>query len=181
TIVFSEIDEAFIMLPADYCDKFFFSSRRRHTRFKCDWSSDVCSSDLLKNVSAIVRADAGQLSAEDRETFFSESLGTVRTLKARSALFAKNEDEIAALAQLEQRFEALQKHGGPPRSSLATGLRGTLLDLQQIQIAKKRSSIFSAGLKKSSSKPYTMSINISQLIHSMLGAATGAAKGQGED
>src|SRR4029077_19869969 len=25
----------------------FFSSRRRHTRFKCDWSSDLCSSDLL--------------------------------------------------------------------------------------------------------------------------------------
>src|SRR5438270_8110225 len=25
---------------------FFFSSRRRHTRFDCDWSSDVCSSDL---------------------------------------------------------------------------------------------------------------------------------------
>src|SRR4030066_726647 len=29
------------------CILFFFSSRRRHTRFKCDWSSDVCSSDLL--------------------------------------------------------------------------------------------------------------------------------------
>src|SRR5260370_14239110 len=28
---------------------FFFSSRRRHTRFKCDWSSDMCSSDLLLN------------------------------------------------------------------------------------------------------------------------------------
>src|SRR5260370_6711445 len=27
---------------------FFFSSRRRHTRFKCDWSSDVCSSDLSR-------------------------------------------------------------------------------------------------------------------------------------
>src|SRR5207249_7859026 len=26
---------------------FFFSSRRRHTRSKRDWSSDVCSSDLL--------------------------------------------------------------------------------------------------------------------------------------
>src|SRR5438034_2972776 len=25
---------------------FFFSSRRRHTRSLCDWSSDVCSSDL---------------------------------------------------------------------------------------------------------------------------------------
>src|SRR3989475_11054343 len=27
---------------------FFFSSRRRHTRFDCDWSSDVCSSDLAQ-------------------------------------------------------------------------------------------------------------------------------------
>src|SRR5260221_4446910 len=26
---------------------FFFSSRRRHTRSLCDWSSDVCSSDLI--------------------------------------------------------------------------------------------------------------------------------------
>src|SRR5260370_10495014 len=30
----------------DFHGGFFFSSRRRHTRFKCDWSSDVCSSDL---------------------------------------------------------------------------------------------------------------------------------------
>src|SRR2546430_8664961 len=28
---------------------FFFSSRRRHTRFDCDWSSDVCSSDLSES------------------------------------------------------------------------------------------------------------------------------------
>src|SRR5688572_31631703 len=27
---------------------FFFSSRRRHTRFDCDWSSDVCSSELIE-------------------------------------------------------------------------------------------------------------------------------------
>src|SRR5690606_39806724 len=27
----------------------FFSSRRRHTRFSRDWSSDVCSSDLYSN------------------------------------------------------------------------------------------------------------------------------------
>src|SRR2546430_9043063 len=30
---------------------FFFSSRRRHTRFDCDWSSDVCSSDLSSSPS----------------------------------------------------------------------------------------------------------------------------------
>src|SRR5256886_17123792 len=31
---------------------FFFSSRRRHTRFDCDWSSDVCSSDLKESTGA---------------------------------------------------------------------------------------------------------------------------------
>src|SRR5256886_17309074 len=36
------------MLILVYCSSFFFfSSRRRHTRFDCDWSSDVCSSDLV--------------------------------------------------------------------------------------------------------------------------------------
>src|SRR5579884_4361413 len=30
-----------------YVNFFFFSSRRRHTRWPRDWSSDVCSSDLL--------------------------------------------------------------------------------------------------------------------------------------
>src|SRR5690606_39799997 len=29
---------------------FFFSSRRRHTRFSRDWSSDVCSSDLITTI-----------------------------------------------------------------------------------------------------------------------------------
>src|SRR5690606_31575041 len=33
---------------------FFFSSRRRHTRFSRDWSSDVCSSDLNKNRPKII-------------------------------------------------------------------------------------------------------------------------------
>src|SRR5699024_11478395 len=32
----------------------FFSSRRRHTRSKRDWSSDVCSSDLRKLITGII-------------------------------------------------------------------------------------------------------------------------------
>src|SRR5690606_40460473 len=32
---------------------FFFSSRRRHTRFSRDWSSDVCSSDLDGDEAAV--------------------------------------------------------------------------------------------------------------------------------
>src|SRR5947207_9302594 len=34
---------------------FFFSSRRRHTRSLCDWSSDVCSSDLTLSLSRTCR------------------------------------------------------------------------------------------------------------------------------
>src|SRR2546430_599794 len=43
---------------------FFFSSRRRHTRFDCDWSSDVCSSDLLEAVrlAKILSFDGVQIS-----------------------------------------------------------------------------------------------------------------------
>src|SRR5688572_23383107 len=36
---------------------FFFSSRRRHTRFDCDWSSDVCSSDLSTIIEGLRRKD----------------------------------------------------------------------------------------------------------------------------
>src|SRR5690606_39716451 len=42
-----------VLLPV-----FFFSSRRRHTRFSRDWSSDVCSSDL-GTVVVIAQPDAG--------------------------------------------------------------------------------------------------------------------------
>src|SRR5689334_4857738 len=37
---------------------FFFSSRRRHTRWNCDWSSDVCSSDLVGHPLAVRHARA---------------------------------------------------------------------------------------------------------------------------
>src|SRR5260370_3322054 len=44
---------------------FFFSSRRRHTRFKCDWSSDVCSSDLTSsNAGTAFLATPHEVSAE---------------------------------------------------------------------------------------------------------------------
>src|SRR2546427_12834781 len=48
---------------------FFFSSRRRHTRFDCDWSSDVCSSDLLQTSASDVFA------AGDVANFFNSALG----------------------------------------------------------------------------------------------------------
>src|SRR5439155_11689655 len=40
-------------------EPFLFSSRRRHTRWPRDWSSDVCSSDLLHYIRQII-ADAAK-------------------------------------------------------------------------------------------------------------------------
>src|SRR5260370_20233436 len=60
---------------------FFFSSRRRHTIFKCDWSSDVCSSDLdvgggddaaleVAGVDDLEEQGAGFLDEESRSLLF---------------------------------------------------------------------------------------------------------------
>src|SRR3712207_9259628 len=42
---------------------FFFSSRRRHTRYWRDWSSDVCSSDLVEDTSHAVAEELMQAAA----------------------------------------------------------------------------------------------------------------------
>src|SRR5690606_32318477 len=42
-----------------YLYLFFFSSRRRHTRFSRDWSSDVCSSDLYRDSRKLDRQETG--------------------------------------------------------------------------------------------------------------------------
>src|SRR6266571_7621936 len=44
-------DAVFMFGPLYHLTDFFFSSRRRHTRLTCDWSSDVCSSDLCRATS----------------------------------------------------------------------------------------------------------------------------------
>src|SRR5260370_20751567 len=44
---------------------FFFSSRRRHTRFKCDWSSDVCSSDLFRPEAHVIAGRPARAGADE--------------------------------------------------------------------------------------------------------------------
>src|SRR5437762_13110962 len=43
---------------------FFFSSRRRHTRYIGDWSSDVCSSDLLNEGLNVIEAAGYEIQGE---------------------------------------------------------------------------------------------------------------------
>src|SRR5438270_11923165 len=74
---------------------FFFSSRRRHTRFDCDWSSDVCSSDLPSNSTA------------PAQTLF-ELEGSMTIARVRPPTFCGPRDTqepvvIAALLRSEER------------------------------------------------------------------------------
>src|SRR2546430_10317556 len=64
-------------------DLFFFSSRRRHTRFDCDWSSDVCSSDLRsrEEFELIRTADVPGPSAVDHAVPIEEHGWTVHGLR----------------------------------------------------------------------------------------------------
>src|SRR5690606_40798004 len=62
---------------------FFFSSRRRHTRFSRDWSSDVCSSDLLCRFGRRARIAAGRLTRPCVPSWLTDSdrnTLTVRTI-----------------------------------------------------------------------------------------------------
>src|SRR5947209_6441391 len=76
-----------------HCWVFFFSSRRRHTRYWRDWSSDVCSSDLL--VSAV---DKGPLPTAETSAFAASGSGFSNGLK-----FASNAKCAGAIVRSEER------------------------------------------------------------------------------
>src|SRR5690242_21474158 len=65
---------------------FFFSSRRRHTRLTCDWSSDVCSSDLPRGTTELISSTC--LNGSLRERGFSENWCGVRRSAACLAMGA---------------------------------------------------------------------------------------------
>src|SRR5207249_9137747 len=78
---------------------FFFSSRRRHTRSKRDWSSDVCSSDL-----DLVEIDAGDTFAYDTKNMADQH---EREAKAATRIFGLlPPDQAAEFRALWDEFEA---------------------------------------------------------------------------
>src|SRR6266480_889588 len=72
-----------------YLNSFFFSSRRRHTRLTCDWSSDVCSSDLCPGPQArwLTRQTTDDIllaRSEERRVGKSVDLGGRRIIKKKN-------------------------------------------------------------------------------------------------
>src|SRR2546430_3883767 len=87
---------------------FFFSSRRRHTRFDCDWSSDVCSSDLL---SVPRKTVAGHVSdprvVEQVATWTRAAAGWAATRSLRLARFGDNMRYVAVTEGDKTEAEAI--------------------------------------------------------------------------
>src|SRR4051794_29432064 len=83
---------------------FFFSSRRRHTRWTGDWSSDVCSSDLPADRLAAVRAGVRAIATIERrragasgwveEEVGAESSAPIRGHGLRARRFAAPRDHV---------------------------------------------------------------------------------------
>src|SRR6185295_11695579 len=90
---------------------FFFSSRRRHTRYWRDWSSDVCSSDLTWRSTSSGRRPRHQddrvtkLLVVDDEAEIRSLLGAVLQSKGFEVVTA--EDGAAALQQVQRERPAV--------------------------------------------------------------------------
>jgi hypothetical protein len=87
----------------------------------------------------------GELSKTESRKFLLESIASVRAMKTIASLIPNNELELNVLNSLEERYQAFLDSGMPLRTSLTTGLRVTLLDLQNTQNEKKRRSMFMAS------------------------------------
>src|SRR2546430_12557320 len=108
---------------------FFFSSRRRHTIFDCDWSSDVCSSDLAASRISTCRSRNASASA-----------GTPSGARVRpSATRARSEEhtsELQSQSNLVCRL-LLEKKKTLPRDVLhATKRRAAPISVQITHTAK---------------------------------------------
>src|SRR6266480_8136665 len=88
---------------------FFFSSRRRHTRLTCDWSSDVCSSDLQQSHVGFEPRDEGfALLPAERLTWATVSLEHAHQRIGHSRLGRARQEPA------HRRPDPKRPRGGPP-------------------------------------------------------------------
>src|SRR3712207_9033363 len=102
---------------------FFFSSRRRHTRYWRDWSSDVCSSDLM----GVPRA-RGRRHDPEHDGHGGTEHGTVGTGAAAGAAVDRKSGgwgksgDLGGCRFIKKKTRILTPHLSPPVSSLPSSL-----------------------------------------------------------
>src|SRR3712207_91858 len=114
---------------------FFFSSRRRHTRYWRDWSSDVCSSDLVRYTEAEFNHLAGELK---------------RILDPELALFVELEGQVAGMAVALPDFNQVLKRARGrllPSGIIAFLKRNRIIDRFRVAILGLRPEYRNKGLE----------------------------------
>src|SRR2546429_6549240 len=98
---------------------FFFSSRRRHTRCRRDWSSDVCSSDLA----CLVRETLAGASPLADAMFALQALGTVPILLAGNAPLKERWLPAVLAGRAIASFAMTEPEAGSDAAAIATTAR----------------------------------------------------------
>src|SRR5690606_41113795 len=100
---------------------FFFSSRRRHTRFSRDWSSDVCSSDLghahrpgiwRRHGRVLINTGSFSLPGRPRGVLIDSEKLSVRTIERRAGQYhlAPRSEERRVGKEWRTRWAAHPQH-----------------------------------------------------------------------
>src|SRR5207249_6094992 len=120
---------------------FFFSSRRRHTRSKRDWSSDVCSSDLA----TLPQRDGWDAIASGRDTLIVAPTGSGKTLASflwaldhlhRLALDRRLEDRVYVVyvSPLRALNNDIEKNLRAPLAGIRAAAEAQGLDLPEVRV-----------------------------------------------
>src|SRR2546427_13122870 len=122
---------------------FFFSSRRRHTRFDCDWSSDVCSSDLVADrrpytmneivdtVERLLEHEFGMTVAHRRLRLPALASQVAGVADALLQAIGRYQQEVHVLSEMSQTIacsiaRAERELGYDPRIELEEGMRRSI-------------------------------------------------------
>src|SRR5690606_40462477 len=100
---------------------FFFSSRRRHTRFSRDWSSDVCSSDLAPDyLDSVIEDDeeGGEFGADGGGDSYAGSGDELYDKAVHIVLTDKKASTSYVQRRLRSEARRVGREGSSPRNEL---------------------------------------------------------------